>query len=79
MTMKNTDGRIPEGLMKLHDEFLKLAGRGHVVLSASDCRRIALQLVYEMAASRDYRVVPFPFAKPFDVPANNNNHGPKAA
>lgn len=75
----NTDYRVPDGLMKLHDEFLELARHGGMFLTSSDCRRIAIQLIYEMAMNPNEKVVPLPFPLNQATPANANAFGNEAA
>lgn len=69
---KSIDCRLEDGIMQLHDELLAHAKSGGVYLSSTDCRRMAVQLVYEIAKNPKYKIVPMPFFITNEQAANSN-------
>ncbi|MBH9981818.1 hypothetical protein H3S89_03280 [Bartonella sp. B10834G6] len=59
-------------LLAIHDELLAHAKRGGVYLSSSDCRRMALQIIFELAKNPRRTVVPMPFPLVSQPVANEN-------
>lgn len=74
----HVDCRDNDGLLKLHDELLAHAKKGGVYLSSTDCRRMAIQIVYELAQNPRQKIVPLPFPL-VAQPAANENFGKEVA
>lgn len=68
----NVDCLDEDGLLKLHDELLAHAKKGGVYLSSTDCRRMAVQIVYELAQNPRQKIVPLPFPLVAQPAANEN-------
>lgn len=67
------DCRKPYGILKLHDELLEYARKGGVYLSSTDCRRMVIQLIYELAQNPMQKIVPLLPCPVVTQPAANTN------